>query len=179
MRVVNLKNWRVSPSQADNPMNDKKQSGNPNLQKNKGFSLIELLIVVMIIMILASLAVPSYLGARARANEASAVASIRTLIEAQTLYRSSVGAYTSLNLLNRDYLDDTSIANGLKSGYRFESEAQSGFEKFAFTATAIPQVFVGRSATGRTSYYGDQTNVIRIHPSDDGNAPDNSSPPLQ
>jgi prepilin-type N-terminal cleavage/methylation domain-containing protein len=179
MRVVNLKTWRISPRPERNPMRNKNKIGNPIQQKNKGFSLIELLIVVMIILLLAAMAVPSYLGARARANEASAVASIRILVEAQTLYRNSVGAYTSLSLLNRDYLEDSNIARGLKSGYRFESEAQTGLERLAFTATAIPQVFVGRSATGNVSYYCDQTNVIRMHPSADGDAPDASSPPLQ
>jgi prepilin-type N-terminal cleavage/methylation domain-containing protein len=145
----------------------------------KGFSLVELLIVVMIILLLASMAVPSYLGARARANEASAVASIRMLIESQTLYRNSVGTYCSLTQMGNEYLNDPNLANGRKSGYYFESEAVAGNEPYAFTATAVPMIFVGRSATGRQSYYGDQTNVIRTRYADDGSAPDLSSPPLR
>ena len=150
-----------------------------HLSAQKGFSLVELLIVVMIILILASMAVPSYLGARARANEASAVASIRMLIESQTLYRNSVGTYCSLAQMGTEYLSDPFLASGRKSGYYFESEAEAGNEPYSFTATAVPMVFVGRSATGRQSFYGDQSNVIRTRYSEDGSAPDLSSPPLR
>jgi prepilin-type N-terminal cleavage/methylation domain-containing protein len=143
----------------------------------RGFSLIELLIVVFIILILASMAIPSYLGARARANEASAVSSIRVIIGAQTLCRNSTGHYASLADLSGDYLDK-SIASGNKSGFYFDSAPENGNEKFAFTATAIPTVFIGRSATGRQSYFADESNIIRMIPSDTGDAPDPDSPPL-
>lgn len=143
-----------------------------------GFSLIELLIVVMIILILASLAVPSYLGARARANEASAVASIRLLIESQNMFRNINGTYAQLNQLDRNYMDDNNIYAGRKSGYYFDTAPDTDNPKLGFTATAVPAVFIGRSATGREGYYGDQTNVIRMKPSDDGTAPDVTSTPL-
>ncbi len=145
----------------------------------RGFSLVELLIIVMIVLILAAMSVPSYLGARSRANEASAVASIRMLIEAQNLYRSSVGSYGSLSGLSGDYMNDTNLSVGKKSGYYFDTAPVNGNQRLAFTATAMPLVFVGRSATGHVGYYGDQSNVIRMRPSDTGTEPDSSSPPLQ
>ncbi len=149
-----------------------------SLKGDSGFSLIELLIVVLIIMILASLAVPSYLGARARANEASAVASVRVLMESQNLYRNVNGSYAQLNQLDRNYMEDTNIFMGRKSGYYFDTAPDIDSPRYAFTATAVPMVFIGKSATGKTGYFGDQTNVIRMKPSDDGNAPDGTSPAL-
>ena len=72
------------------------------MRKAKGFSLIELLIVVAIILIIAAIAIPNMLRARIAANEASAVASLRTISTAETTYAStypSVGYTCSLTEL--------------------------------------------------------------------------------
>lgn len=175
MRSLNQLLFLVS--KMDRPMITESEK-KPRIESasNRGFSLVELLIVVMIILVLAAMAVPSYLGARSRANEASAVASVRVMIEAQNLYRNTVGSYTTLNGLSGEYLNDTNLAAGKKSGYYFGTEA---IGNLGFTATAMPLVFVGRSCTGHQGYYGDQTNVIRMRPSDDGTEPNSTSPALQ
>jgi len=102
------------------------------MRGNRGFSLIELLIVVAIILIIAAMAVPSYLHSKIMANEASAVASLRTLNTAQISYNSAyptVGFASSMSDLagtsctppssSSACLIDTLLAGGTKNGYTF------------------------------------------------------------
>jgi prepilin-type N-terminal cleavage/methylation domain-containing protein len=122
------------------------------MQKQKGFSLIELLIVVAIILIIAAIAIPNLLRARIAANEASAVASLRTLNTAQISYLSTyptVGFATSLGALGGTScappgtvgacIIDTQLASGTKSGYSFTLSGTSGTPNSSYQIRADPQ----------------------------------------
>ncbi len=145
-------------------------------QSASGFSVVELMIVLTILLIVAVLAVPNYMAARARANEASAASSVRAIISAQNLYRNTFGFYCDLPSLGGDYLTDDLLAAGSKSGYMFDSTPGTGVSAgLEFDVEATPTLSIGPSKTGQRTYYGDQSAVIRF--SLTGTA-DPSSPPI-
>lgn len=120
-------------------------------QSKNGFSLIELLIVVAIILIIAAIAIPNLLRARIAANEASAVASLRALNTAQISYNSSyptVGFATTLGALggancappgsSSSCFIDSLLASGTKSGYSFTLSGTSGTPNATYQIRADP-----------------------------------------
>ncbi|MFN8007205.1 MAG: prepilin-type N-terminal cleavage/methylation domain-containing protein [Terriglobia bacterium] len=145
-------------------------------KKNRGFSLIELLIAMALLLIMAAIAVPNYLAALSRANEASATSSVRAVISAENLYRNTYGYFTALPSLGAEYLTDSLLANGSKSGYRFNVTPGSGSSAgVQFTVDGTPALSIGPSATGFRHYYGDQSAVIRFSLT---GAADSASPPI-
>src|SRR5436853_4411399 len=123
------------------------------MKNNRGFSLLELLIVVAIILIIATIAIPSLLRSRQSAQESSAVAQLRTINTAEVTYLSSnQGAYGSLPQLITQGLIDSRFA-GSVSGYNYSVTA-SGSD---YTATATPT----STNAGRFGYYSVPDAVLR------------------
>ena len=125
------------------------------MKKKNGFSLLELLIVVAIILIIATIAIPSLLRSRQAANEAHAVANLRTLNTAEVQYISShQGQYGGLpELVTAGMLDDR-YTNG-SAGYNFDIAISGTY--LDYTATAIA---MGPNA-GRYDYYTKPDYTIR------------------
>jgi type IV pilus assembly protein PilA len=144
-------------------------------KSSKGFSLIELLIVVAIILIIAAIAIPNLLRSRIAANQASAVGSLRTLNTAEITYSSTynVGFTATMTYLapptsttntnptsTAAGLIDSVLALGSKSGYSFvysagAADSTGRINTYSFTAVPIS------SSTGTNYYFTDQSGVIR------------------
>ena len=141
-----------------------------NLQNQRGFSLIELMIVIAIIGILIAVGVTGWRAAVRAANEAAAIKTLRTVAEQQMLYynthqRSSYGTFDEMlkeNLLDTRFAGATPVIEG----YIFTLKVipKSTTAPAGYTINADPQVTEGVAATGKNHYYLDSnTNTIHVN----------------
>ncbi len=131
---------------------------NPKKFSEKGFSLVELLIVVLIIGIIAQMAIPHLIQSKLAANEASAITTVRSVLNAETLYVTTAGGgrYASMGVLASGMLVDSVVGSSTKDGYVFSISLGPADTSFAIDARPT-----GYDSSGIRSFFADETAVIR------------------
>jgi type IV pilus assembly protein PilA len=136
-----------------------------NLKRRRGFSLIELLIVIAIILIIITIAMPKLQRAQMAARDMAALQAIKTIHTVQVQYYSEFGKYASslaelgppasgnASAAAADLIDN-SLANGEKQGYKFTLTGTPG----GYVIIASPLAF---NSSGSKNFYSDQTMVVR------------------
>ena len=135
------------------------------MTKNRGFTLVEVMIVVAIIVLLGAMNIPNLIRTRLAANEAATIAALKTISSAAHTYRASNPGYPAdLNSLYANltppYIDSV-LAGGIKDGYNFtlvgtNQDANGNFQGFLAQASPLTQGF-----TGNRYFSCDTSGVIR------------------
>ncbi|MDA2934888.1 prepilin-type N-terminal cleavage/methylation domain-containing protein [Acidobacteria bacterium AH-259-D05] len=127
-------------------------------KQERGFSLIELLIVVAVIGVIVAIAIPNFVKSKLSGNEASAISTVRNVVTAEMTYMTTKGSgqYATMTELANNLLVDEVVGTGTKAGYSFTVSV--GASKDTFTVNAKP---LNYNLSGIRSFYSDQSAVIR------------------
>lgn len=141
-----------------------------NTRRDAGFTLIELGLVVLVLAILATLAIPALLTARKNANEVQAISALRSINNAQEMFHRREGDFGTVEeLVAAGDLDETFDPDDDRRGYRFFDEYDPTTSTWAITAEPTDP-----GATGDRFFYIDISGVIRF--AEDGPADDDANP---
>ena len=146
----------------------------PSGYRHAGFTMVEILMVVMVILIIAAIAIPSLVHAKMKANEAAAVSSVKHIQMAETLYSNTypdVGYAGSLPILGSNgsscdkptrtaacIIMDEALTSGMKSGYIFELLNDGKTPALSYTIDATPE----SNASGRCSIGSDESGQVHV-----------------
>jgi prepilin-type N-terminal cleavage/methylation domain-containing protein len=133
------------------------------MKRDRGFTLIELMIVIAIIAIIAAIAIPNLIQARKAGNETSAIGALKTMATSQSIFREGDKEqdgnldYGMLSELNNTSLIDSVFGTGTKQGYIFQSVYSFSTSEFLWFGTANPAI-VG--TTGDRYFTSNMAGVI-------------------
>ena len=145
---------------------------NAHYKNQKGFSLIELLIVVAIILIIAAIAIPNLMKSKIQANEAAAVETLKTLDTSVVMYSTTYGGFPhalsdmgpssggATTSASADLIDSV-LATGVKSGYKYAYTPTSNDPAGNVLSYSIVASPVSPGVTGQRSFFTDQSGTIR------------------
>jgi type IV pilus assembly protein PilA len=142
------------------------------MKRQQGFSLIELLVVVAIILIIAAIAIPNLMQSRYAANESAAVSALRVIDVSMTSYQATYpdtgyatqladlgdgGAVPCAQAVNSACMIDSALETGTKSGYNFVVVGLNGLPNTQYLSVATP-------VSGNRSFCSVEDGVIRVDP---------------